>query len=149
MIVFRPARREDVGAAIGLLADDRLGATRETPDDMTPYLAVFDEMEGDPHNTLIVGEAEGSVAACYQLTVIPGITLGAARRAQIEGVRVARAMRGRGYGQALIADAEARARAAGCSLLQLTMNASRTASHRFYEAAGFVPSHTGFKKPLT
>lgn len=148
MIAFREARREDVGAAIALLADDRLGAAREFPDDLSPYLAVFDEMEADPNNTLIVGDAGGEVVACYQLTLIPGISLGATRRAQIEGVRVATAMRGRGFGQALVADAESRARAAGCGLLQLTMNTSRTASARFYEAAGFVPSHTGFKKPL-
>ena len=148
MIRFRAARREDVAAAIALLSDDRLGATRETPDDLTPYLAAFDEMAREPDNTLYVGEADGAVVACYQLTFITGVTLGASRRAQIEGVRVAVACRGRGYGQALLTDAETRAKDAGCTLLQLTMNTSRTASARFYKAAGFQASHTGFKKPL-
>jgi GNAT superfamily N-acetyltransferase len=48
----------------------------------------------------------------------------------------------------LLADAEARARAAGCTLLQLTSNATRQDALRFYEAQGFVASHVGFKKAL-
>lgn len=38
--------------------------------------------------------------------------------------------------------------AAGCGLLQLTSNASRSDALRFYKGAGFTPSHIGFKKPL-
>ena len=148
MIRFRPARREDVAAVVALLADDRLGAGRERTDDLAPYLAVFDELVGDPHNTLIVGETGGEVVACYQITIIPGISIGASRRAQIEGVRVARALRGQGAGRALVEDAEARSREAGAVLLQLTMNRTRTDSARFYEAMGFEASHIGFKKPL-
>ena len=148
MIRFRPARREDVAAVVALLADDRLGSGRERTDDLSPYLAVFDELAGDPHNTLIVGETGGEVVACYQITIIPGISIGASRRAQIEGVRVARALRGQGAGRALVEDAEARSREAGAVLLQLTMNRTRTDSARFYEAMGFEASHIGFKKPL-
>ena len=48
----------------------------------------------------------------------------------------------------MLTDAEARARAAGASLLQLTMNRGREDSYRFYEANGFAPTHIGFKKPL-
>ena len=148
MIRFRDARRDDVAAVIALLADDRLGVGRETPDDLAPYLAAFDELAGDPNNTLVVGEEGGDVVACYQITVIPGVTLGAARRAQIEGVRVARSLRGQGGGRALIADAEARARACGATLLQLTMNRDRHDSAKFYAAMGFDPSHIGYKKRL-
>ncbi len=50
----------------------------------------------------------------------------ATRRAEIEGGRIA----------------------AGCGLLQLTSNASRSDALRFYQGAGFTPSHIGFKKPL-
>lgn len=72
----------------------------------------------------------------------------ATRRAEIEGMRIAASLRGRGMGARLIADAKARARAAGCGLLQLTSNASRSDALRFYQGAGFTPSHIGFKKPL-
>ena len=48
----------------------------------------------------------------------------------------------------MFADVERRARGAGCGLIQLTMNKSRTDSHRFYERLGFTASHIGFKRYL-
>ena len=45
-------------------------------------------------------------------------------------------------------DAEARARAGGATLIQLTSNAGRKDAHRFYERLGYAPSHLGYKKPL-
>lgn len=146
-VIFREAEEADLPAVVALLADDQLGAARETG---TPgaYLAAFRQMARDGYNRLIVGESGGRIVAVYQLTLIPGISLAATTRAQIEGVRVAAGQRGQGTGAALLADAEARARAAGAGLLQLTMNRSRADAHRFYEANGFTPSHVGFKKPL-
>ncbi|MFB2531767.1 N-acetyltransferase family protein [Paracoccus sp. p3-h83] len=147
MIAFRPATRADIPAVIALLADDVLGATREAADP-APYLAAFDAMQDAGANHLIVGEQAGQVVACYQITFISGLSLSAARRAQIEGVRVARALRGQGHGAALMGDAESRARAAGCALLQFTSNAARSEAHRFYERLGYAPSHIGYKKRL-
>ena len=144
---FRPARREDVAAVVALLRDDALGAGREG-EDLSAYLAAFDRIAGEADNMLIVGAADGTVAACYQITFITGLSLSAARRAQIEGVRVSPALRGQGVGAALVADAEARARAAGCTLIQLTTNRSRADAHRFYERLGFTPSHIGYKRDL-
>ena len=57
-------------------------------------------------------------------------------------------LRGQGLGHQMFADIEVRARAAGCRLIQLTMNASRTDSRRFYEGLGFEASHVGFKRYL-
>ena len=155
MILWREGRRDDVAAAVAMLADDVLGAGRETAA-LESYLAAFDAMQAEGNNRLIVGETGGETAgetggeivAVYQITFISGLSLGAARRAQIEGVRVSAAARGQGLGTALLADAEARAKAAGCVLLQLTSNATRKDALRFYERAGYVPSHVGFKKTL-
>ena len=147
-IRFRLATRTDIPAILALLRDDRLGAMREASD-LDAYLTAFDRMQTEGSNHLIVGEADGTVVATYQLTFISGLSLRAARRAHIESVRVASDARGQGIGEAMIADAETRARAAGCALLQLTMNKSRTDAHRFYERVGFVPSHIGFKRDLT
>jgi GNAT superfamily N-acetyltransferase len=144
---FREATRCEVMKAVELLRDDGLGRIRETAEEAT-YLAAFDAMVSVPGNRLIVGVAGGDIVATYQLTLIPGISLGAALRAQIEGIRVASSRRGQGIGAALLRDAEARARAAGATLLQLTMNAERVDARRFYCDHGFKPSHTGFKKPL-
>ncbi|MDF1671029.1 MAG: GNAT family N-acetyltransferase [Roseovarius sp.] len=145
---FRQANREDVRDVVRLLSDDFLGRTREHQD-MERYLTAFDQMQLEGQNHLIVGEhTDGTIAATYQITFISGLSLSAARRAQIESVRVDSARRGDGVGGLLLGDAEARARAGGCRLVQLTMNTARTDSHRFYTRHGFTPSHTGFKKSL-
>jgi len=47
----------------------------------------------------------------------------------------------------MVADVEGRARAAG-PLIQLTINAARTGSHRFYEGLSVEASHVGFKRYL-
>ncbi len=148
-VTFRVATRDDVAAIIDLFRDDYLGQGRENPDDMAAYLIAFDGIENEPNNDIIVGEDEdGTIVATYQLTCIAGLALAATRRAQVEGVRVASHLRGQGIGEAMFQDVEARARAAGCGLVQLTMNQTRKDAHRFYERIGFVASHTGFKRPL-
>ncbi len=144
---FRLARREDVMAVVDLLRDDALGAVREAAG-RARYEAAFDAIQAEGGNSLIVGEAGGRIVATYQLTLITGLSLRATRRAQLESVRVASDLRGQGIGGALIRDAEARARAAGCGLMQLTMHASRIESRRFYERLCFVASHVGFKRAL-
>lgn len=146
-LVFRPAGRADVPAVVALLSDDMLGQGREIAGPAR-YLAAFDAMQAEGANQLIVGTIGADIVACYQLTCISGLSLSAARRAQIEGVRVASSRRGQGIGEALIHDAEARARAAGCTLLQFTTNKSRGDAHRFYDRLGFTASHIGYKKSL-
>lgn len=144
---FRAATRADVPAIVAMLADDVLGRSRENADPAR-YLAAFDAMERETGNGLYVGEKGGAVIACYQLTIISGLSLSATRRALLESVRVASDQRGGGIGAALMADAESRARAAGCGLLQFTSNRARSDAHRFYEGLGFTPSHIGYKKQL-
>ena len=148
MIRFRKAVRADVPAVVALLSDDALGAAREGAD-LAAYAAAFDAMAAEAGNALIVGEDNGRIVATYQLTFISGLSLRASRRAQVESVRVAADLRGQGIGAAMFADAEARARAAGCRLMQLTMNAARRDARRFYEGLGFTPSHIGFKRDLS
>ena len=146
---FREARREDVAAIVAMLADDALGAGREDAADLAPYLAAFDRIAADPDTQIVVGEDEtGRVVACAQLDILRGLSIRAATRAQIEGVRVAEGARGSGLGAALIAECEARARAAGATLIQLTTNRTRERAHAFYARQGYEQSHLGFKKKL-
>ncbi|WP_116130984.1 GNAT family N-acetyltransferase [Tropicimonas sp. IMCC34043] len=146
-VLWRDARREDVPAVIALLADDILGQGREGMD-LAPYLAAFDRIQAEGGSRVVVGEIDGAVVATYQITLISGLSLKAARRAVIESVRVAAQHRGQGLGAALMADAEARARAGGCSLVQLTSNKVRGRAHAFYERLGYQASHIGFKRVL-
>ncbi len=147
-VLFRDASLADVPEIVALLRDDTLGNQREGSD-LSQYQEAFRRMQGEGNNTLVVGELAGRIIATYQLTIISGLSLRAARRAQIESVRVAGDVRGLKIGEAMISDAEMRARAVGCGLLQLTMNKTRKESARFYERLGFTPSHIGYKRDLT
>lgn len=147
MIIWREATAADVPAVVAMLADDMLGVAREGTD-LAPYLAAFAEMQRQASNTLVVGTREGRIVATYQITILHGLSMQAARRAQIEAVRVVADLRSHGIGAELMADAEARARAAGCRLMQLTTNKARARAHAFYDRLGFTPSHIGYKREL-
>jgi GNAT superfamily N-acetyltransferase len=145
---IRAAVTKDVPTIVGMLADDPLGAQRESPDDLTPYLAALDRLTADPNQHLVVAVREGRVVGTLQLTVIPGLSRKGATRSIIEAVRVHADERGSGLGTQLIEWAIAESRRQGCQLVQLTSDVTRTDAHRFYERLGFTASHVGFKLPL-
>ncbi|HEX9103931.1 MAG TPA: GNAT family N-acetyltransferase [Polyangia bacterium] len=137
----RTAVRADVPAIVALYADDALGAARETPGELARYQAAFDALDGE----LLVGEDDGRIVATLQLTTLQQLSSRGAKVAQIEAVRVASDLRGRGLGAQLVRFAVERARAAGCARVQLTSHKERLDAHRFYEQLGFRRSHEGFK----
>ncbi|KRB43289.1 GNAT family N-acetyltransferase [Terrabacter sp. Root181] len=147
-LVIRGAVRDDVPAIVAMLADDPLGAAREDLGDPRTYDAAYDRVVADPGQHLVVAEREGTVVGTLQLSVIPGLSRRGATRSVIEGVRVARAERGTGLGTELVTWAVEESRRLGCTLVQLTSDASRTDARRFYERLGFVASHVGFKLQL-
>jgi len=147
MTRFREATAGDLDAIAALLADDGLGKGREAPGDPV-YAEAFARMSAQPGNICLVAEDAGAIVGCLQLTVIHGLSRKGASRAQIEGVRVAAGRRGTGLGQALVREAIARARDAGCGLVQLTTDMRREDAHRFYEALGFRGTHLGMKLEL-
>ena len=147
MIRFRDATRTDVPAIVGLLTDDPLGKGREGAE-ADAYLQAFDDIAANPMHQLIVGEDAGRIVACCQLTVLAGLSRGGSRRALVEAVRVSAELRSNGIGALMMAECETRAKAAGCTIIQLTTDRSREAAHRFYERLGYQASHLGMKKPL-
>lgn len=144
---FRRAVPEDVVGIVALLADDPLGASRESQE-VAPYLGAFAAIDADPGQLLMVGEADGGLLATFQLSFIPGLSRGGSLRCQIEAVRVAESQRGSGLGAAMIGWAVAEARRRGCAMVQLTTDKSRLNAHRFYRRLGFVASHEGMKLSL-
>jgi ribosomal protein S18 acetylase RimI-like enzyme len=146
-VVFRLAERWDVPAIVRLLADDALGAKRERAEDPLPasYYRAFDAMAAQAGNEMIVGEVDGRVVACLQLSITHGLSRQGRARATIEAVRVDRDLRGRKLGEHLVTFAMERARAAGVGTVQLTTDKSRKDAHRFYERLGFKASHEGMK----
>ncbi|MFF1639104.1 GNAT family N-acetyltransferase [Streptomyces sp. NPDC058246] len=145
---IRAAVPDDIPAVVAMLADDPLGAQRESPDDLSPYLAALERLSGDPNQHVVVAVREARVVGTLQLTVIPGLSRKGATRSIIEGVRIHADERGSGLGTQLIEWAIDEARRQGCQLVQLTSDATRTDAHRFYERLGFTASHVGFKLSL-
>ncbi|MGW4866721.1 N-acetyltransferase family protein [Streptomyces chartreusis] len=145
---IRPAATDDIPAIVGMLADDPLGARRESLDDLTPYLSAFERLTSDPNQHLVVAVREGRVIGTLQLSVIPGLSRRGATRSIIEAVRIHADERGSGLGTRLIEWAIDESRRQNCRLVQLTSDKSRTDAHRFYERLGFAPSHAGFKLEL-
>jgi ribosomal protein S18 acetylase RimI-like enzyme len=147
---FRDATAADLAAVVRLLADDDLGRTRERVEDPLPeaYVAAFRAIDDDPNHRLVVIERAGEVMGCLQLTFIPGISFQGGWRMQIEGVRIARALRGQGAGERVLRWAIDLARERGCRMVQLTTNRARPDALRFYERLGFTHSHAGLKLDL-
>lgn len=145
---IRAAIADDVPAIVAMLADDPLGAQRESPEDLTPYLTALQRLADDPNQHLVVAVREGRVVGTLQLTIIPGLSRRGATRSIIEGVRIHADERGSGLGTQLIEWAIDTSRSEGCQLVQLTSDKSRVDAHRFYERLGFEASHLGFKLQL-
>ncbi|HEY6739487.1 MAG TPA: GNAT family N-acetyltransferase [Actinopolymorphaceae bacterium] len=153
-LVIRGAQREDLPAVVAMLAAD---AIREVAEDTANldgpgYTRAFAEIEADPNAMLLVGELETDgrreIVATAQLNLIRHLIYGGGLIAQVESVRTARHLRGRGIGTALMEWTLEEARRRGAERIQLTSNRKRVDAHRFYERLGFVASHVGMKKFL-
>lgn len=144
-ITLRPARRDDVAAIIGMLADDHLGRARERLEDPLPnvYYDAFTRLSTDPNIRLIVAEEGGNIVGCLQLCILPGLSSQGASRGLIEDVRVASDRRSRGIGEQLVQWAVGEAKARGCKLVELLTHHTRVDAQRFYERLGFAKSHVG------
>ncbi|MGW5848104.1 N-acetyltransferase family protein [Streptomyces sp. NPDC055254] len=147
-LTIRPATEADLPAVVAMLADDLLGAARESPEDLGPYRSALARIRDDPNQHLVVAVRSDRVVGTLQLTIVPGLSRKGATRSIIEGVRVHADERGSGLGTRFVEWAVERSRDENCSLVQLTSDVTRTDAHRFYERLGFTASHVGFKLPL-
>ena len=145
-VIFRPARSSDLAEIVTLLADDKLGANRESAEgNSQAYEQAFAEIECDPNNMVHVAEDDGVIIGCVQVTFIANLSFEGGRRALIEAVRIADSHQGQGLGKRLMEHVIDLARQRGCKIVQLTSNKERPDAIRFYEQLGFQPTHVGFK----
>ena len=144
---FRSASITDLSTMISMLANDPLGAQRESAngDVSSEYRDAFEAISNDPNNELLLICQEGTILGFLQLTYIPSLTYTGAWRAQIEGVRVSETHRGQGIGQKLVEHAIEAAKQRQCRLVQLSSDKRRPAAIAFYKKLGFVDSHEGMK----
>ena len=149
-LIFRRATEADVPAIIAMLADDILGASRETagPESYPKYLTAFRAIDADPNQFLLVVENGAQIVGTLQLTFIAGLSRAGLKRGLVEAVRVARDRRGEKIGEAMIAWVLEKCRQERCGIVQLTTDKSRKEAHRFYDRLGFEPSHIGYKMML-
>lgn len=149
-LTYRLATEADLPEIVKMLADDELGATRETFQLPLPtaYLEAFQRITNDTQQELTVVEADGALVATFQLTFIQYLTYGGGVRAQIEAVRVKTKHRGQGIGTEIFQYAIQRAKQRGAHMLQLTTDKKRPEAIRFYTSLGFVDSHEGMKLPI-
>ena len=149
-LIFRRATEADVPAIIRMLADDKLGASREAlgAESLPRYLSAFRVIDADVNQFLLVVDDGTEIVGTLQLTFIAGLARGGLKRGLIEAVRVASDRRGEKIGEAMIAWAIDKCRQEQCGIVQLTTDKSRTDAHRFYDRLGFEPSHIGYKMML-
>jgi ribosomal protein S18 acetylase RimI-like enzyme len=145
-VTIRPAKRDDVGAIVAMLADDPLGSARERIERPLPesYFKAFEALDRDPNIELVVAQdGEGAVVGCLQLCILPGLSSQGASRGLIEDVRVASHCRGRGIGEQMVQWAVGQAHMKGCKLVELLTHHTRVDAQRFYGRLGFQRSHVG------
>ncbi len=149
-IAIREAIQADLPCIVRMLADDKLGRTRESFDEPLPtsYGSAFDEISESGANELLVAVSENRAVGVLQLTFIPYLTFRGGRRALIEGFRVDSGHRSQGIGRLMISEAICRAKEEGCHLIQLTTDKSRPDAKKFNESLGFVVTHEGLKLSL-
>jgi hypothetical protein len=81
---LRRAVADDLPAIVTLLTDDPLGQERESTD-LEPYRRAFAAVDADPAHLLLAvsdqPDGAGTVVGTPQLTVLPGLSRGGAKRA--------------------------------------------------------------------
>ena len=77
-------------------------------------------MNSDVNQHAAIFEINGETIGCLQITFITGLSRCGSLRGQIEGVRVSRDFRGKGFGAKIIAWTIKKCRDNGCKKVQLT-----------------------------
>jgi len=150
-MIIRNATKDDVKHIVEMLADDKLGGSREDYQLPLPftYINAFQNIERDSNQELMVVEKEqGQIIGTMQLSFIQYLTYQGGIRAQIEAVRIHKDHRGTGLGTKMLEWAIFRAKEKGAHMLQLTTDKKRPDALQFYENIGLTASHEGMKMNL-
>ena len=129
-VAIRPATAVDAAAIAALSTQLGYPATEEA------ILARFDALEARGTTAILVAEQTGSVAGW--IAVRDDLSLESGPFAEIAGLVVDEASRGRKIGATLVAAAEAWARERGHGRMRVRSNVLRQPAHRFYERLGYA-----------
>lgn len=145
MMRIREAEEADLAAVLTLLHEDVIREVDEPAEVTDGQRSAFREIVALAHQQVLVGEVDGVIVATCQIAWLRRLMYDGGLVCQLESVRVASDVRGRGLGAELMAYVCAEARRRGCARVELTSNRRRDQARRFYERLGFVPSHVGMK----
>lgn len=143
---IRPVERADFPAVVDIMIGGSLNPWVEDAANPEAYWDAVEEMRHQGHEVLVADD--GEVVGVCQLIMFRHIQFQGSRCAELETVHVRADRRSQGIGAALLAEAERRAREAGCYRVQLTSRNERADAHRFYLREGFQATSVGFKKSL-
>ena len=145
-VEIREARAEDWAQVAALLAElgrpDVLAAADEEA-----HRGGFVRYLGRADTAALVAEEDDELLGFVDVEFRQRLNF-LAPQAWIADLVVAERARGRGVGRALLAEAEARARAVGCWGMSLESASWRTDSHAFYEHVGWSSTGRAFTRPL-
>ncbi|MBE9604567.1 GNAT family N-acetyltransferase [Acetobacteraceae bacterium H6797] len=132
---IRPAAEGDLAALLALLRHLNPDDPHRRPEEAAPIWATI---LASPMVTVLLAELpDGALAASCTLIIVPNLTAGLSPYAVIENVVTHADHRRQGHGHAVLAEAVARARAAGCYKIMLATGSTNPGTHRFYQEAGF------------
>jgi GNAT superfamily N-acetyltransferase len=140
-ISVRPGRFDDIAA------EAALNHSVDWCYDERNTLAEYHDDAYEP-SSVLVAEADGQLVGKLELFVAWKSKHG--RFGLIRRFVVAETWRGRGVGRALLDAATERARLAGCSFVELTVDATNPEAHAFYKRDGFREDRVEIimRKPL-
>ncbi|MCA3279952.1 MAG: GNAT family N-acetyltransferase [Roseomonas sp.] len=98
-----------------------------------------------PGSEVLLGLLGDDLVASCTLIVIPNLTRGGKPYGLIENVVTHALYRGRGFGTRLLQAVAEAAWEAGCYKIMLLTGSKKPSTIRFYEAAGFEQTKTGFQ----
>jgi len=129
-LAIRPALDVDAGAIAALSSQLGYPSTREE------ILTRMSTLAAGGHTLILVAEDEGAVAGW--IAVRDDVSLETGPFAEIAGLVVDQASRGRRIGEALVVAAESWARERGHGRMRVRSNVIRERAHRFYERLGYT-----------
>ncbi len=137
----------DLGPGDPRLVDDMLPVLRQlrTHLDADSLAAVY--AEGHPQGLRFLAAYDGDRCVGVAGWRILALTF-ATRKLYVDDLVTTSGGRSKGVGHALLAELEARARAAGCTVLDLDSGVQRHDAHRFYFREGMHISSHHFTKAL-
>jgi len=138
--MIREATPADADAIAPLIGELGYPTTpQQVAERMAPYLAA--------NEAPLVWDVNGVVLGVLVWHVTPTLHRAGGVGRTVMFV-VAEAARGQGIGRAMLAEAEARCKARGCVMAEVTSNVKRVDAHRFYEGLGYEKTSYRLGKPF-